>query len=93
MLLKTEMLTLNEVGKQVVYKCSSSSCLWVVSLFQAVITECIVMIRKSVLQLECHRKVAYVMTTLQENAVSHSFPVLEADPSMWDFFEGYKTHK
>lgn len=39
--------------------------LWAVPLFQA-ITECIVIVRKSVLRLECHRKLAYVMNTLQK---------------------------
>lgn len=56
--------------------------LWLFLHPEAIITECIVIIRKSVLQLECQRKLVYVM-----NALSHLFPVLEADHFMQDFFE------
>lgn len=55
---------------------------------KAVAAECIVMIRKSVLWLECLRKLAYVMNALQKNTVKHSFPVLETDHYEWVFFEG-----
>lgn len=42
------------------------------------------MIRKSILQLECHRKLAYVMNTSQKN----SFPEMETVHCMCNFFEG-----
>lgn len=75
---KAEIFPLSVVGKHVAFLKSLSSSLWAVPLSQAVITECIVMIRKSVLRLECDRKLVYVMNTL-----SHLFPVLGADYCMW----------
>lgn len=48
-----------------------SSSLWAVPLVIAVITECIVVIRKSVLRLECHRKLAHMMNTEE-----HSEPLV-----------------
>lgn len=43
-------------------------------------------IRKSVVQLECERKLAYVPNTLRRSTLSLSFPVMEV--GMWGFFEG-----
>lgn len=86
---KAETFPVIVLGKQVIGKKSIFTiefvCLWAVP--QAVISECIVIIRKSVLQLECHRKLAYVMNALQ-NTLRLSFPELEAVHCMWDFFEG-----
>lgn len=59
-----------------------------VPLSQTIITERIVMIRKYVVQLECQRKLAYVMNFMHESPLRLTFPGVEAHYCMWDFFDG-----
>lgn len=62
-----------------------SSSLWAVPWPDAMNFECIVMIRKSVLKLECNQKLAYVMNTFLRNIQSHLFPVWDGKSIFYQY--------